>query len=549
MMILQLVRPYCVAAVLRGVTFTPESYKSFIDLQDKLHQNLCRHRRLVAIGTHDLDTLKPPFRYRGLPPRNIRFQPLSQDREWQADELLEFYETDPSVKHLKEYPQIIKDKPVYPVIVDAADTVLSLPPIINGEHSKIKLSTTNIFIECTAVDLTKANVVLNTVVTMFSEYCAVPLTAEAVSVSYADPAQCPSAPYLTPNLDTFEMGARMSVLNATASISIEATRAASLASRMGLSARVGDGGNSIVCSVPPTRSDILHECDVIEDVAIAYGFNNIKPRIPSTPTCAAPLPINLLTDKLRGQLAQMGFWEVLTTVLISRRECFDAMNLVDDDSCVVLANPKAESFQVARKSLLPGILKSMASNKALPSSIGQRYYDVSDVVLLDDTTDTGARNERRLAAAYFGPTAGFEIIQGVMERVMSLLEVPRRWKSGDAAMAAGAIPVDASPEDVAAALRVTGRGGFAYRVDEAAHPSYFPGRCGRIVLIKDATSEAASASASADGAGDASAATGGVTEVDLGMFGMIHPDVLGNFDVDLPSSALEINVAPFLEQK
>jgi phenylalanyl-tRNA synthetase beta chain len=243
----------------------------------------------------------------------------------------------------------------------------------------------------------------------------------------------------------------------------------------------------------------------------------------------------------------MGCWEVLTTVLISRRECFEAMNLVDDESCVVLANPKAESFQVARKSLLPGILKSMASNKALPSSIGQRYSDVSDVVLLDDTTDTGARNERHLAAAYCGPTAGFEIIQGVMERVMSLLEVPRRWKSASAATASGAVPLGASDEEIKAALTISGRGGFSYRVDEASHPSFFPGRCGRIVLIRDALPADNAAAASAAGATPAEPAA--PVETDIGVFGMIHPDVLGNFDVDLPSSAVEINIAPFLEQK
>jgi phenylalanyl-tRNA synthetase beta subunit len=58
-----LIRPFVVCAVLRGVTFNESRYNSFIDLQDKLHQNLCRKRTLVAIGTHDLDTLQGPFTY------------------------------------------------------------------------------------------------------------------------------------------------------------------------------------------------------------------------------------------------------------------------------------------------------------------------------------------------------------------------------------------------------------------------------------------------------------------------------------------------------
>jgi phenylalanyl-tRNA synthetase beta chain len=74
---------------------------------------------------------------------------------------------------------------VYPIIFDAKRTVLSLPPLINGEHSKIGLATRNVFIECTATDLTKAHLVLNTVVAMFSEYCDARFTVEPVQVRQA----------------------------------------------------------------------------------------------------------------------------------------------------------------------------------------------------------------------------------------------------------------------------------------------------------------------------------------------------------------------------
>lgn len=111
--------------------------------------------------------MQGPFTYRALPPSEITFTPLKQTEPFRADALMEHY-----LQHdhkLKKFVPIIKDSKVYPVIVDAAGTVLSLPPIINGAHSAISLDTKNIFIECTATDLTKANVVLNTVVTMFSE--------------------------------------------------------------------------------------------------------------------------------------------------------------------------------------------------------------------------------------------------------------------------------------------------------------------------------------------------------------------------------------------
>lgn len=85
-------RPYVSGAILRNIKFTQERYDSFIALQDKLHQNLARQRTLVAIGTHDLDTIQGPFTYEALPPKDIKFAPLNQSKEMNGEELMEFYE-------------------------------------------------------------------------------------------------------------------------------------------------------------------------------------------------------------------------------------------------------------------------------------------------------------------------------------------------------------------------------------------------------------------------------------------------------------------------
>ena len=88
--------------------------------------------------------------------------------------------------HLRQFLPIIRDSPVYPVIYDANRVVLSMPPIINGNHSKITLNTRNVFVECTATDLTKAKIVLDMIVTMFSEYCDKPFTVEEALVKNVD---------------------------------------------------------------------------------------------------------------------------------------------------------------------------------------------------------------------------------------------------------------------------------------------------------------------------------------------------------------------------
>uniref|UniRef100_A0A8W8K7F4 Phenylalanine--tRNA ligase beta subunit n=1 Tax=Magallana gigas TaxID=29159 RepID=A0A8W8K7F4_MAGGI len=245
------VRPFAVAAILRNITFTPESYKSFIDLQDKLHQNLCRRRTLVAIGTHDLDTIKGPFFYDAKPPSKIKFKALNQTQEMTACQLMELYSNE---SHLKQYLPIIQDKPVYPVIYDSNGVVLSMPPIINGEHSKITLNTRNVFIECTATDLNKAKITLDTIVTMFSQYCS-PKYEGIESVEVVNPCgtsvMYPELHYRLEEIDVSETNQKIGIC-------IPPGEMARLLTKMCLVSTPFDSGNKIMVEVPPTRHDILN---------------------------------------------------------------------------------------------------------------------------------------------------------------------------------------------------------------------------------------------------------------------------------------------------
>jgi phenylalanyl-tRNA synthetase beta chain len=188
--------------------------------------------------------------------------------------------------------------------------------------------------------------------------------------------------------------------------------------------------------------------------------------------------------------------------------------------------------------MVPGILKALQSNRSSRMAEGVKLFEVSDVMLLDPSSDVGARNERRLAALYTGPTAGFEVIHGLVDRIMQLLEVPVRpfkWQqpaSGGAAAApasgaSAAVPAAtcAAPPAAAAAAGSFGRGGKRYYIEPAPEvASYFPGRGARVVLE------------SADGG----------HKVVLGTFGVLHPKVLANFELVYPVSVVELNIEPFL---
>ncbi|XP_075425795.1 phenylalanine--tRNA ligase beta subunit [Ascaphus truei] len=472
------IRPHAVAAVLRNITFTPERYESFIELQEKLHQNVCRRRTLVAIGTHDLDTVSGPFTYTAKPPADIKFKPLNQSREYTAAELMELYRTD---SHLKHFLHIIEDKPVYPVIYDRNGVVLSMPPIINGDHTKISLNTRNVFIECTATDGTKAKIVLDIMVTMFSEYCSEPFTVEAAEVIYPDGKCCiyPELAYRKETLIAEKMNSKIGISETPSSL-------AKLLTRMCLKSQVLEDGKQIEIEIPPTRSDIIHACDIVEDAAIAFGFNNIQRTIPRTYTIANQLPLNKLTELLRQDLAAAGFTEALTFALCSVEDVADKLGVtISSINAVRIANPKTAEFQVARTTLLPGLLKTIAANRKMPLPL--KLFEISDVVMKDPSQDVGARNQRHLCAVYYNKNPGFEVIHGLLDRIMQLLAVRPGGDTG-------------------------------YQIKAAQDAAFFPGRCAEIL---------------ADGRS-------------IGKLGVLHPDVITRFDLTLPCSALEINVEPFL---
>ena len=508
------IRPYVVCAVLRGIKFDKKSYKSFIDLQEKLHQNICRKRTYVAIGTHDLDTLKGPFKYKAIKPEEINFVPLTEDngKSYNAKELMDFYREDPSAKHLKPYTDIIYDSPVYPVLYDSTGRVLSVPPIINGKHSRIQLGTTNVFIECTGTDITKANIVLDTMVTMFSEYCTEPFTAEAVNVIY----EADGREEVTPLLSQRTCEASVKEINGIIGINITADKICALCERMQLGPAVYlPETESIQVQVPPTRSDILHSVDVVEDVAIAYGYNNIVEVIPSTLTVGSPLPINLFTDLLRAEIARGGYVEMLTHGLCSTAENFTHLRRPIGPA-VSLSNPANVEYEVVRTTLLPGALKTLSYNKSISHKDGVRLFEISDVVL-PTQTEVGASNARRLVALYAGTSAGFEIIHGLVDRIMTCVQI-----QPEEAYALNSLTV----EEISDRKKVA-RSNVVYFVRSSNDPCFFPSMNAEVVLKTLAD---------------------GVEKV-VGMLGVVHPEVLHNFDVSYPCSVVELDIDALMEAK
>jgi phenylalanyl-tRNA synthetase beta chain len=113
---------------------------------------------------------------------------------------------------------------------------------------------------------------------------------------------------------------------------------------------VGTAGVTLEVQVPPTRSDVLHACDIAEDIAVAFGFNNVPEALPSAALVGHELPLNHLTELLRVDVAAAGFTEILTWALCSRAENFGQLRQTGGEA-VEIGNPATQEFQVSESVL------------------------------------------------------------------------------------------------------------------------------------------------------------------------------------------------------
>ena len=182
---------------------------------------------------------------------------------------------------------------------------------------------------------------------------------------------------------------------------------------------------------------------------------------------------------------------------------------IEDIPAVHISNPKTLEFQVARTSLLPGLLKTVQANRKMPLPL--KLFEISDVVLRDAGAEVGARNQRHMAAVFYNKSPGFEIIHGLLDRIMQLLEVPPAKVRGNLDRIIHRILtfLDISQDQTST---------DGYYIRQGADPAYFPGRAADIVAYGQV----------------------------VGSLGVVHPDTVTAFDLNLPCSALEINVEPFL---
>ena len=411
------VRPVIMAAVVRGVDTGSDIeqkndfIQSLMDHQEKLHITLGRKRRFSSIGVHDLSSLSPPFRVLTVP-SSYSFVPLAETEKMSIGQILE--------SHPKgiEYAHLMDGLAGFPVILDSNDDLLSFPPVINGDHTTVNEDTTDFFIDVTGWDERACEACLLLICLSMAERGG---AVESVRVTGFD-GQTTNTPRGDERRHRVPDRLIRGILGLEMSSEDLSTALMRMGGRLEESRTVTDGPNNSekwvdcvvgeqehVISMPRWRSDIMHPIDIVEDIAIGYGYDNLPKELSSIHIDAIPLQSSHLKRRFGESLRACGLQEIQSLTLSNEADQFELMRWPSGGSKTTIANPITSEHTLLRQYILPSLLRLLAANRH--HELPQRVYELGTVV-----RDTQNRNRGAWACAEAG--SGFSTAKGIVQGLL-----------------------------------------------------------------------------------------------------------------------------------
>ncbi len=356
------IRPYTVCAIIKGLKLDDEKIKEIVEVQEKLHTTIGRRRKKMAMGIYPLEKIKLPITYKAMEPDKIRFIPLESEKEMSGLQILQRHPIG------RKYAHLLAGKEKFPFFMDAEKNILSIPPIINSKLTgKITEKTKDVFIECSGFDLYVLNKCLNIIVTIFAD-----MGGKIYQMELLYPKK-----EKTPQLKSEKMKLSLANTNKLLGLNLNDKHLKKLIEKMGHEYTKG------YVEIPAWRTDILHEVDLIEDVAIAYGYENFVPEIPKISTIGQEDIKETIKRKISTILAGTNMLEVSNYHLTSKNDQFKKMGTKSKDFIEV--EESKTDYKILRKNLGHYLMKILSEN--IDSEYPQRIFEIGRVFEIENQSD------------------------------------------------------------------------------------------------------------------------------------------------------------------
>ncbi len=444
------IRPYLAAFVAKGCRVDDYLIKQMVQLQEKLCEGYGRRRQKISVGIYRHKTIKFPVHYKATDPESIKFVPLESKRAMTQQEILEMHPKG------REYAWILSEFKKYPILVDSAEEVLSFPPIINSNTTgKVEIGDEDLLVEVTGTDAGSVNLSAMIFAHAFSDRG---FDIYGVEITY--PNKKINSPY------SFNQSVKISREQVKNLLGVEFKDAE--IKKLLETARYDFNNYNV--KVPDYRQDILHPVDIIEDILIMHGYDKIEELPLKTYTLGKTFDITEFIDKVRELAVGFGYQEIVSQILSNKELMYKKMN-VTDFGTVEIENPMSASYSCVRSWLLPILMDVLSKNKHV--EYPQKIFEEGIVV----SKKEGVKEVERVACVSAHNNADFTEMKQVLDSLLSGF-------------------------------------GIDCKIVPAAHSSFVPGRCGRVVVKGN----------------------------EVAYIGEIHPQVLENFGILVPVVGFELNL-------
>ncbi len=434
------VRPYAVCAVVKNVKLNDEAIESLMQVQEKLHTTHGRNREKASIGVYDLDTIKFPLTYT-TKPGDFEFTALETSKEQSLSWILEKHQKGKEFKHLLENFE------EYPIWLDTKEQVLSMPPIINSEETRVTEKSKDLFIDVTGTDERAVEQALNIIVSSLADRGGKIYSVKVENKNY-------------PNMEPKKIKISPSYLNKRLGLKLTEREIYLLLQKMGIDYK------KPYAYVPSYRTDILHEIDIAEDVGIAYGYENFEPEIPNVATIAEEDCFEKFKNKIANLLTSYGLFESNTYNITNKENQTKKMRV--DMNVVRISNALNEDYDVLRTWMTPSLLDVLKNNKH--HEYPQKIFEVGSVFT--------PKEKSRLGVLLTHKDANYTEARQILDSLFSLLDIK-------------------------------------YDIKETEHDSFIAGRVARVYVKGEG----------------------------VAYLGELHPEVLENFELEMPVVGFELNLS------
>ena len=350
------IRPFVTGVIARNGTIDDETIKQLMNMQEDLHFGIGRKRKKSSIGLHDLDRISFPLNYT-TSTRGHSFVPLNSESKHTIDQILSETEVG------KNYGWILGDSKNVPIIVDSEGTTISFPPIINASVTAVTTKTKNVLVEVTSLDKDAAEDMLSVVVAILqmAGFEIIQLTISGGKNS-------------TPRLNSRKIQYETRLTEQILGLNISPSAMTSSLKKCRLDAI--QKGTKIQCTIPRYRFDVFGPMDIVEEIALGYGIDNLTPKLSPSQKLGEKSLMTKKLDIVSKITVGFGFTEALNSSLTSKKILFDFLNR-DSSQMISVIDSKSQEHTILRDTILPGLIENLSKN--IHESYPQKLFEVGTV--------------------------------------------------------------------------------------------------------------------------------------------------------------------------